>query len=66
MICSDGSSPVYVFSTYDKFNNSVNVNMTSVIDLSDYEGIWNWIYFAYSVPTKQARGYIYYSYTQTD
>lgn len=65
MICSNGQNPVYYFSTYDKKNKTNDVNKIAVIDLDDFDGVWNWIYFAYSASLKKARGFVYFGKTGT-
>lgn len=56
---------MYYFSTYDKKNNTLDVNANGIIDLDDFDGVWNWVYFAYSQPLKKARGLVYYGKTGT-
>lgn len=60
LICSNKVNPIYYFSTYDKEKEVKDVHKYSVIDLDDFDGVWNWIYFAYNSEKKIANAYVKY------
>lgn len=63
-ICSNKVNPVYYFSTYDKEKDIKDVHQYSVIDLDNYDGVWNWVYFAYSAEKKIANAFVKYGRSQ--
>lgn len=64
MICSNKVNPVYYFSTYDKEKGVKDVHKYTEIDLDNYDGVWNWIYFAYSAEKKLANAYVKFGRSQ--
>jgi hypothetical protein len=51
-------NPVYYFSTYDKEKDVKDIHKYSIIDFDDYDGVWNWIYFAYDQEKKLANAFV--------